>query len=115
MPPTCIFCKIAAGEAPATVLYQDELAIAFRDIHPVAQTHVLVIPRRHIESVNAVEAGDESLLGHLIVVARKIAEMEGIAAGGYRLLVNTGPNAGQVVYHIHLHVIGGQRLRHMQG
>jgi histidine triad (HIT) family protein len=111
----CIFCKIAAGEAPATVLYKDGLVTAFRDIHPVAPTHVLIIPNKHIESVNAVEPADEALLGHLFSAARKVAEVEGITTSGYRLIVNTGAHAGQVVFHLHLHVIGGQRLKHPMG
>ncbi len=112
---SCIFCKIIAGEAPATILYKDELVTAFRDIHPAAPTHVLVIPNQHIESVNAVEAEHEPVIGHLFTVARKIAETEGIARAGYRLIVNTGPDSGQAVYHIHLHVLGGQRMRHPMG
>jgi len=111
----CIFCKIIAGEAPGDILYQDDQVTAFRDIHPVAPTHVLVVPNQHIASVNELEAEDEALVGHLFTVARQLAEQEGILDSGYRLIVNTGPHGGQVVYHLHLHLIGGQRMRHPMG
>lgn len=111
----CLFCKIAAGEARATLLYQDERVTAFRDIHPVAPTHVLIVPNKHIESVNQASAEDEAALGHLFVAARKIAEMEGISEGGYRLIVNTNANGGQTVFHLHMHLIGGQRMKHPMG
>lgn len=115
MNPTCPFCKIAAGQIPAEILYQDELVTAFRDLHPVAPTHVLIVPNKHLESVNQAEAEDEPTLGRLFTTARKIAEMEGIAAGGYRTMVNTGVNGGQTVFHLHLHLIGGQRMKYPMG
>jgi len=108
----CIFCKIVSGEAPAAIVYRDERTTAFRDLHPVAPTHILVVPNKHIESVNDITPEDESMLGHLFLVAQQIAKQEGIAADGYRLIVNTGANAGQVVFHLHLHILGGHRLRH---
>ncbi len=111
----CVFCKIARKEAPADLLYQDELATAFRDIRPVAPVHVLVIPNKHIASVNEVAEEDERLLGHLFLVARRVAEQEGICQSGYRLIVNNGSHAGQVVFHLHLHVLGGQRMRYPMG
>ena len=111
----CIFCKIISGEIPSQKLYQDELVTAFRDIHPVAPTHVLIIPNKHIPSVNEVTPEDEAMLGHLYSVARQLAVQEGIQEQGYRLIVNTGPHAGQDVYHLHLHLIGGQRMRHPMG
>ena len=111
----CIFCKIIAGEAPGDILYQDDQVTAFRDIHPVAPTHVLVVPNQHIASVNELEAEDEALVGHLFTVAHQLAEQEGIQDSGYRLIVNTGPHGGQVVYHLHMHLIGGQRMRHPMG
>jgi histidine triad (HIT) family protein len=115
MNPTCVFCKIISGEAPSAIVYKDELVTAFRDKHPVAQTHVLIVPNKHIQSVNEAEPSDEALLGHLFIVARKIAEMDGIAEHGYRLIVNTGAHGGQTVFHLHVHVIGGQRLRFSLG
>jgi histidine triad (HIT) family protein len=111
----CIFCRIIAGQAPAKILYQDEQAIAFRDIHPVAPTHILVIPNRHIVSVNQLTEQDEALVGHLFSIARQLARQEGLEQTGYRLIVNTGPNAGQAVFHLHLHLIGGQRMRFPMG
>ncbi len=107
----CIFCKIASGQVPAHIAYQDELVTAFHDLHPQAPTHVLVIPNRHLTSVNHAAEADEALLGRLFSVARRVAELEGIALGGYRLVVNTGPDAGQSVFHIHMHVLGGRHLR----
>lgn len=115
MTDSCIFCKIASKQAPATVVYRDEQVTAFRDTHPVAPTHILIVPNKHVESVGALEVEDEQLMGHLFTVARKLAEEEGIAKGGYRLITNTGPNGGQSVFHLHLHLIGGQRMRYPMG
>jgi histidine triad (HIT) family protein len=92
------------------MLYQDKEVSAFRDIHPVAPTHILIIPNKHIASVNDIEEEDEPLLGHLFTVARLLAKQEGVDNTGYRLIINTGPHAGQGVFHLHLHLIGGQRL-----
>ncbi len=111
----CIFCKIIAGEIPSTQVYQDELVTGFRDIHPAAPTHVLIIPNRHIASVNDLIGEDEQLMGHLFTAARQIAKQEGVAESGYRLIINTGPDGGQEVFHIHLHLLGGQRMRHPMG
>ena len=111
----CIFCKIVKNETKAQVVHRDEQATAFRDIHPVAPTHILIVPNKHIESVSSLEVEDEALVGHLFTVARQLAAQEGIAEGGYRLIVNTGANAGQAVFHIHLHLLGGARMRHPMG
>ena len=111
----CIFCKIVARQAPGEILYQDELVTAFRDIHPVAPTHLLIVPNRHLASVNQVEMGDEALLGRLFTTARKLAVQEGVEQTGYRLIVNNGAHAGQVVFHLHMHLIGGQRMRYPMG
>ena len=111
----CIFCKIIAGEIPSTRVYRDELVTAFRDINPAAPTHVLIIPNRHIPTVNDLTEDDETIMGHLFTAARKIAEQEGIAESGYRLIVNTGPDGRQEVFHIHLHLLGGQKMRHPMG
>ena len=111
----CIFCKIIAGEIPSTGVYRDELVTAFRDINPAAPTHVLIIPNRHIPTVNDLTEDDETIMGHLFTAARKIAEQEGIAESGYRLIVNTGPDGRQEVFHIHLHLLGGQKMRHPMG
>lgn len=111
----CIFCRIVKGELPAKIVYKDEQVTAFRDINPVAPTHVLIIPNEHISSTNDVTAKDEQLLGHMLTTVKTIAEKEGISGSGYRLIVNTGSDANQVVFHLHLHVIGGHHLRHPMG
>ena len=111
----CIFCKIVKGEMDSKIVYQDKLVTAFRDIHPVAPTHVLVVPNRHIASINDVTEEDKLHLGHMLAVVKPIAEKEGIQNTGYRLIVNTGPDANQVIFHLHLHIIGGQRMRHPMG
>jgi histidine triad (HIT) family protein len=113
--PDCIFCRIVSGNSPATILYRDEQVTAFRDLHPVAPIHILIVPNRHIESVNALEAGDEALVGHIFNVARILAEREGIREGGYRIINNTGVHGGQTVFHMHFHLIGGQRMKHPMG
>lgn len=112
---SCIFCKITTGQSKADIVYQDEQVTAFRDIHPAAPTHILIVPNRHIESVNHVCPEDEPTLGRLLAVARQVAEVEGIASSGYRLIVNTNADGGQTVFHLHLHLIGGQRMRYPMG
>lgn len=106
----CLFCKIRDGQIPAKLVAEDDRAIAFRDINPQAPTHVLVVPRKHIASLNDLTDEDAALVGHLHVMARQIAEAEGIAQPGYRVLFNTGKLAGQTVFHIHLHLLGGRPL-----
>lgn len=115
MTDTCIFCKIVSYEAKATIVYRDEQATAFRDIHPVAPTHILIVPNRHIESVNKLKAQDKPLIGHLFTTAARLAREEGIDGNGYRLITNTGIDGGQTVFHLHLHLIGGQRMRYPMG
>ncbi len=111
----CTFCQIVARQMPAEILFQDERATAFRDLHPVAPTHILIVPNKHISSVNSLEAGDEDLIGHLFSVAKQIAAQAGIDQGGYRLIINTGPDAGQTIFHLHVHLIGGRRMRFLTG
>lgn len=106
----CLFCKIVAGTIPAKLVYEDDRAVAFRDINPQAPTHALVIPRSHIASLAEASEDDESLLGHLLRVAARVAREEGHAEAGYRTVINTGPDAGQTVFHIHVHVLGGRSL-----
>ncbi len=108
-----LFTRIINKEIPADILYQDDRATAFRDIHPQAPSHVLIIPNKPIPSVNDVSEEDEALLGHLFVVARKLAHEEGIAEDGYRLLINCGRHGGQEVYHLHMHLLGGRPLGRM--
>jgi len=107
----CIFCRIAEREAPAALLYEDEQCLAFQDSHPQARVHVLVIPRRHISSLNAAAAADEALLGHLLRVGAHIAREKGIDGAGFRTVINTNSAAGQSVYHIHVHILGGRIMR----
>ncbi len=111
----CIFCKIVAGTAKATVVYKDERVTAFRDLHPVAPTHILIVPNKHIESVGKLEEADAALAGYLLIVARKLAEREGITEKGFRIITNTGPHGGQTVPHLHVHLIGGQHMRFPMG
>ena len=111
----CIFCKIIAGDIPSEQLFQDEHVTAFRDISPVAPTHVLIIPNKHVTSVNDLTEEDEAVVGKMFTAARMLAEQDEIAETGYRLIVNTGPHGNQVVYHLHLHLIGGQKMRHPMG
>jgi len=115
MTDSCLFCKIVSGEIPGTIVFRDDQATAFRDIHPVAPTHILIVPNKHIASVSALESEDEQLMGHLFKVAGQLAKSEGIDQGGYRLITNTGPDAGQTVFHIHVHLIGGQPMNHPMG
>ena len=103
-----LFQQIADGDIPADIVYQDDRAVAFRDIAPVADTHVLVVPRKPIPRADAVEPEDEALVGHLFTVARRVAEQEGLS--DYRLVVNNGAGAGQTVFHLHVHLIGGRDL-----
>jgi histidine triad (HIT) family protein len=106
----CIFCRIVAGEVPSDIVYQDEDFLAFRDVLPKAPTHVLIIPKIHITSVAELTERQQKLAGRLILIAKKLAEKEGIAKKGYRLVINCGPDGGQVVPHLHLHLIGGRKL-----
>lgn len=106
----CLFCKIANGEIPAELVYESETVVAFRDINPQAPTHVLVIPRRHIATINDLDESDQETVGSLYLAARQIAEREGIAEDGYRAVMNCNAAAGQTVFHIHLHVLGGRNL-----
>ena len=106
----CIFCRIVAGELPGDIVYQDDSFLALRDIMPKAPTHILVIPKAHITSAAELADGQEDLAGRLITIAGKLAEKEGIARKGYRLAINCGPEGGQVVPHLHLHLLGGRQM-----
>ena len=106
----CIFCKIAAGEAPANIVHEEKEFVAFRDILPQAPIHILVIPRTHITSSADLTEGQEDLAGRLMIIAKSLAEKEGIEDRGYRLVVNCGSEGGQQVPHLHLHLIGGRKL-----
>ena len=107
----CLFCKIIAGEIPSTKVFEDELCYAFRDINPQAPTHILVVPKEHLASVAEIDEDRAALAGHCLTVCARIAEQEGLtASGGYRIVSNCGPNAGQTVHHLHFHILGGERL-----
>ena len=105
----CLFCKIIAGELPSTKVYEDETILAFRDIAPAAPTHILVIPKTHIPSVDGITAENSALVAHIFEVIPAIAKAEGLA-NGYRVVSNCGPHAGQTVHHLHFHIIGGREL-----
>lgn len=105
-----IFSKILSGDIPADVVYEDDLVLAFRDIQPQAPTHVLIIPRKPIATLNDLQAEDQALVGHMVLTAAKIAEQEGIADEGYRTVMNCNEYGGQTVFHIHMHVLGGRPL-----
>ena len=106
----CLFCKIISGEIPGDIVHEDEHCLAFRDINPAAATHVLIVPRRHIATLNELESGDDSLAGHLTRTAAKIAADEGLAERGYRLVWNCNSDGQQTVFHIHLHLLGGRQF-----
>ncbi len=106
----CIFCKIIRKEIPTEFLYEDDFVVAFRDLHPIAPVHVLVIPKKHIGSVTEISGSDELLMGKLILTAKKIADDLRISEKGYKLLIRVGEHGGQEVGHIHLHLIGGAKL-----
>ena len=106
----CLFCKVVAGDMPASIVYEDDRCLAFTDINPRAPTHVLVIPREHIPTVGAATPEQEGLLGHLLLAAHEVARKAGIAEKGYRLAINCGADAGQAVPHLHVHVLGGRKM-----
>jgi len=107
----CLFCKIAAGQIPATIVYQDDRLVAFKDLNPQAPMHVLVIPRRHVSSLNDLTAQDDALVGEMIRRAGLLAGEQGYGDRGYRTVFNCNADAGQTVFHVHLHVLGGRSLK----
>jgi len=108
--PNCLFCKIIAGEIQGEFVFEDKLCVVLRDISPQAPTHLLVIPREHLESLDEASQNDEAMLGHLLRVGARVANDEGLSEAGYRTVINTGAGAGQSVFHVHVHVIGGRPL-----
>jgi len=115
MDSNCIFCKIIDGESPSTIVYDDEQVVAFLDLNPVAPVHILIVPREHIPTINHLTSSHEPLIGHLYTVARQLAKDNGIAESGYRLIINSGPDASQAVFHLHLHLLGGRSMRYPMG
>ncbi len=108
--PECLFCNIAAGKIPAKIVHADEDTVAFEDIEPQAPVHVLVVPRKHIPTANDIGADDAALVGKLLRVGAAIAKERGVAGSGWRAVMNTNPDGGQLVFHVHLHVLGGRRM-----
>lgn len=106
----CIFCKIVNKEIPSEVVFEDEQVLAFKDINPLAPVHLLIIPKKHMESLNQASPEDEGLLGHILIVARQLAREFGVSDSGYRVVTNIGEDGGQVVKHLHFHVLGGKIL-----
>ena len=111
MKETCIVCRVAAGDVPAKKAYEDDVIVAFHDIDPRAPVHVLLVPRKHIASVNELDAADSELIGKLYMAAKNLAQELCVASSGYRLVLNTGADAGQSVDHIHLHLLGGRSMK----
>jgi histidine triad (HIT) family protein len=107
---SCIFCRIASGEIASDIVYKDDEVVAFRDLNPQAPSHVLLIPRKHMPSLGELSADDDAIIGRLVRIVSQLAETEGIAADGYRLVANCGANAGQSVDHVHFHLLGGRRF-----
>jgi histidine triad (HIT) family protein len=107
----CIFCRIVNGDVPSEIVYQDDLVVAFPDIRPAAPVHLLIMPRKHIASAADLDQSDALLAGHLMAVASRLAREAGVSETGYRLVVNSGPDGGQVVPHLHVHLLGGRQMR----
>ena len=106
----CVFCKIVDGSIPADLVYSDDDFLAFRDIHPMAPVHDILIPKKHIPSVNGLSSSDQALAGKMLLIAKQVAEKEGISESGYRLAINCGRNGTQAVPHLHVHILGGRLL-----
>jgi histidine triad (HIT) family protein len=104
----CIFCKIAGGEIPSTRVYEDDTCVAFNDLTPQAPTHILVIPRDHVDSLDKAQGSDNEMLGHLLLSAAEIARQQGFAENGYRVVINTNSDGGQTVFHLHVHLLAGR-------
>jgi histidine triad (HIT) family protein len=106
----CLFCKIIAGQIPSSKVYEDDAVFAFNDISPQAPTHILIVPRKHIDSMDTAAGEDKGLIGHLMLTAAKIARERGFSEGGYRIVVNTNADAGQTVFHLHVHLLAGRQF-----
>ena len=108
--PTCLFCQLIKKEIPAKIIYEDKKFIAFNDINPISPVHILIVPKKHIASINHLNSRDKNLMGELFLIAKKVAKNKKLTKSGYRLIINVGKNAGQTIPHIHLHLLGGKRL-----
>ncbi|RMG59388.1 MAG: histidine triad nucleotide-binding protein [Deltaproteobacteria bacterium] len=111
----CVFCRIVKKEIPSTVVYEDDDIIAFNDINPVAPVHILIVPKTHLKNLSDVSEEHAPLLGKMLLVASKLAEEKGISEKGFRTVINNGPEGGQIVMHLHMHLIGGKQLGHKMG
>ncbi len=109
----CLFCKIISKDIPADIVYEDDKVLAFRDINPQAPIHILIIPHKHISTINDATTDDQELLGYMILTAAQIAKDNGVAESGYRLVVNCNAQGGQTVFHVHLHILAGRQLTHL--
>ncbi|MCH8256664.1 MAG: histidine triad nucleotide-binding protein [Proteobacteria bacterium] len=109
----CLFCKIISKDIPADIVYEDDKVLAFRDINPQAPIHILIIPHKHISTINDATTDDQELLGYMILIAAQIAKDNGVAESGYRLVVNCNAQGGQTVFHVHLHILAGRQLTHL--
>jgi histidine triad (HIT) family protein len=106
----CIFCKIARGETPSKIVFQDDKLVAFRDVSPQAPTHILIIPVRHMATIKELTQQDRAMVGDMVLLANQLAAAEGLSEDGYRLVLNCGPHGGQTAYHLHLHLLGGRQM-----
>jgi histidine triad (HIT) family protein len=106
----CIFCKIISGQIPSDIVFTDDKVVVFRDINPAAPVHLLIVPREHIATLNDITEHSTALIGHMVQVARQLAKHEGVAVKGYRVVINCGPQGGQIVQHLHMHLLGGREL-----
>lgn len=106
----CLFCKIRDGEIPSETVYENDDILAFKDVNPHSPTHVLIVPRKHIATINDLEGEDAKIMGEMMMVAQEIAKTEGVAESGFRLVINTNDDAGQTVHHIHMHLMGGRNM-----
>jgi len=106
----CLFCRLINKEIPSKLVYEDEKVLAFEDIKPQAPAHILIIPKKHLASLKEADESDQNLLGYLLLTARKIAQDKGLADSGFRLVINSGPDSGQEVYHLHVHLLAGRRF-----
>lgn len=109
----CLFCKISQKEISADIVFENEEVVAFKDIQPQAPVHILVIPKKHISSINEISEEDGPLIGHLVLIAKKLAKEQGVDEDGYRLIMNCNQHGGQTVFHVHLHLLGGRQLTHL--
>ena len=108
--PNCLFCSIILRKLPSTIIYEDDLSLAFEDVNPQAPVHILIVPKNHLQDINSIEEIDKATIGHLFLVAKNIASHKKLHSKGYRLVINNGSGAGQSIFHVHLHLLAGRRF-----